>query len=767
MKNKIILSLVFLLSFIKFNYSQVSNYTFSETTGTYTSITTGTQLVTTTAGATTYDTDGSNFTLAAGNQFTFNSTTITSVTMQADGSLWLNPGTSTTGNSVTTPISSTATSAGIISALGMDLRSTALASQVYERRWLDDGTEVIFQWQNAARYIQSGVERFSFQIRINKSTGVVRIVYGNMTTIANSTTYQPQVGLRGSSNTDYNIRRLTTSIPDGTPNWGAPNGTGGYTSGSNGYTCRFTTGSPSCIPTSGLIFIYSPPSCSSPSSPIITATSPTAANISWTSSPSSPSGGYQWEVRTSGVGGSGATGLSASGTTGAGVVSTSVTSLVSNTTYTLYVRSDCGSSSYSTWVSSTSITTPITPPSNDDSGGAIALTINSSTTCTTTTSGTSIGATQTLAAQSGYGTADDDVWYKFTATAVSLDMRVTRGTMGDLVVEAYDNSLASIGVVDGSTTTENVSFTNLIINNIYYVRVYSYASTLGKQGTFTICMTTPTQPPVNDNASGAITLTVNNPYITGTNDGATESTTAPTPSGPAYYGDDVWYKVVVPSGGKVQIRTAPLVLTDIVMEVYSGTASSLTYITYNDDSSSVNPMSYIELSSRPQGETIWIRVWDYSGDETGSFKIRATTPIALPIELLSFNGSSKNSYNSLYWSTASETDNDYFSVEKTLDGKNYSVVGVVNGNGNSQILNNYELKDFSVEKVINYYRLKQTDIDGNYNYSDIISIDNREDLTPTLIKVVNILGQEVDEYKNGVFMFYYDDGSIVKRYFNK
>ena len=749
------------------SFGQVSNYTFSETTGTYTAITGGTQLVTTTGGVTSYDTDGSYFTLAAGNQFTFNSTTITSVIMQSDGSLWLNPGTSTTGNAVTVPISSTSTAAGIISALGMDLRSTAIASQVYERRWQDDGTEIIFQWKNAARYVQSSAERFSFQIRINKSTGVVRIVYGNMTTIQNSTTYQPQVGLRGSTNTDYNIRRLTTTIPDATPNWGAPNGTGGYTSGSNAYTCRFTTGSPSCIPTSGLIFIYSPPACSSPSSPLSSNVATTTSDISWTSSPSSPSGGYQWEIRTSGAGGSGASGLTTSGATSAGVVSTSITGLTSNTTYTLYVRSDCGSSNYSSWVSSSTFTTSIEAPSNDNSVGAITLTINSNTTCTTTTTGTSIGSTQTLAAQSGYGTADDDVWYKFTATASSLDMSVSRGTMGDLVVESFTSSLVSIGTIDGSTTTENVSFTNLTIGSVYYVRVYSFGSAVGKQGTFTICMTTPTQPPVNDEASGAITLIVNDPYITGTNDGSTSSTTAPTPTGPSYYGGDVWYKVVVPSGGTVQIRTSSLILTDMVMEVYSGvSSSSLTSITYNDDSLSFsNYMPYIPLSSRPHGETIWIRVWDYSNDEVGTFKIRATTPISLPIELLSFNGISKSGYNSLRWSTSSEIDNDYFSIEKTIDGNNFNVVGVINSSGNSQLLNNYELKDFSIEKVINYYRLKQTDISGNYKYSDLISIDNSQESMPTLIKVVNMLGQEVDEYTNGIYLFYYDDGSIVKQYF--
>ena len=242
---------IFLTFFLKSQVSAV--YTFSETTGTYTPITNGTQLVTTTAGATTYDTDGSSITLSSGSQFVFNGGTITSVNMTADGSIWLNPGTSTTGNGTTGPIASNSSAAGVISALGMDLRSTALTSQVYERRVEDVGTEVVFQWQNCARYLQSSTERFSFQIRIEKSTGNIRVVYGNMTTIANSTTYQPQVGLRGTTNADYNTRRLTGAVPDATPNWGAPNGT---TSGtSNAHTCRFTSAA-TCYPTSGLIFVW-------------------------------------------------------------------------------------------------------------------------------------------------------------------------------------------------------------------------------------------------------------------------------------------------------------------------------------------------------------------------------------------------------------------------------------------------------------------------------------------------------------------------------
>ncbi len=103
--------------------------------------------------------------------------------------------------------------------------------------------------------------------------------------------------------------------------------------------------------------IYETTSCAAPTSLTTSSVAQTTCTASWTAPGSAPANGYQWEVRTSGAGGSGATGLAASGTTGAGVVTASVTGLSANTTYTLYVRSDCGSSSYSSWASSSTFKT--------------------------------------------------------------------------------------------------------------------------------------------------------------------------------------------------------------------------------------------------------------------------------------------------------------------------------------------------------------------------------------------------------------------------
>ena len=504
--------LILLFTLISFlGFTQVSSlYSFSETTGTYTAIVGGTQLVTTTGGAVTYDTDGSYFTIPSGSQFQFNNTTITSVNMTADGALFLNPGTTTTGNGVTGPISSTGTAVGVITGMGMDLRSTAIASQVYERRWEDVGTEVVFQWQNAARYLQSSSERFSFQIRVNKSNGQIRVVYGNMTTITTSTTYQPMVGLRGSTNTDYNNRRLTTSIPDATPNWGAPNGTTAGTS--NAHNVRFRSG---CVPTSGLIFIWTVQSCIGPTLPTISYTSSSTANLSWTAPGSPPSNGYNWELRSSGAGGSGATGLAASGSVTAGTTTTTASSLTQQTSYILYVQSNCGGTT-SSWVASTAT---VSPPTNNDCSNATSVTVNNSSTCTSTTSVSSVGATQSSAACAGTG-ADDDVWFSFVATNTSHVLTVTPGTMADVVFQVYGGNcggLSSLSCIDATagSSVETTTVNSLSIGVTYYIRIHSYASTVGSRGTFTVCITTPcTTPTTAGTLSSDKTTTVVNDAVT-------------------------------------------------------------------------------------------------------------------------------------------------------------------------------------------------------------------------------------------------------------
>ena len=100
---------------------------------------------------------------------------------------------------------------------------------------------------------------------------------------------------------------------------------------------------------------------------------------------------------------------------------------------------------------------------------------------------------------------------------------------------------------------------------------------------------------------------------------------------------------------------------------------------------------------------------------------RSNIPILLGTKLLSF--SSKNPTNStvIYWTTSSEINNNYFTLESSLNGESWSEEERVYGAGNSSNLNSYSCHISNPPYGISYYRLKQTDYDGKISYSDVIS----------------------------------------------
>lgn len=104
---------------------------------------------------------------------------------------------------------------------------------------------------------------------------------------------------------------------------------------------------------------------------------------------------------------------------------------------------------------------------------------------------------------------------------------------------------------------------------------------------------------------------------------------------------------------------------------------------------------------------------------------QSTTP--LPIELLSFTGEYEGVKNKLEWVTASELNNDYFTIERSGDGMAFEFMETKDGAGNSTQQIQYHTYDFHPFVGQTYYRLKQTDYNGDFSYSSIISIDNKLD----------------------------------------
>ncbi|MFK7947394.1 MAG: fibronectin type III domain-containing protein, partial [Saprospiraceae bacterium] len=97
----------------------------------------------------------------------------------------------------------------------------------------------------------------------------------------------------------------------------------------------------------------------------------------------------------------------------------------------------------------------------------------------------------------------------------------------------------------------------------------------------------------------------------------------------------------------------------------------------------------------------------------------------LPVELTYFTAKAENANNLLQWQTASEENNSHFEVERSTDGINFETIGQVAGNGTTFETSNYSFVDEQPE-LVSYYRLRQVDFDGNYEYSKIEVVERNQ-----------------------------------------
>lgn len=97
--------------------------------------------------------------------------------------------------------------------------------------------------------------------------------------------------------------------------------------------------------------------------------------------------------------------------------------------------------------------------------------------------------------------------------------------------------------------------------------------------------------------------------------------------------------------------------------------------------------------------------------------------VPLPVELISFEANCLNKETVLEWCTASETNNDFFTVEQSIDGINFQAIGTVNGNGTTTGKRCYKFTAGAGIANVNYYRLTQTDYSKKTTVHKIISVN--------------------------------------------
>ena len=226
---------LFLLLSVSPARAQISTYyTFSQATETYTAITGGTAL----GSGMLDDYNYSGITIPF--TFNFNGVNYTSLNVNTNGYVTL--GATLPPVDVYGPISNATGYSGAICALGRDLQGLATGEIRYQTLGTSPTRVFVVQWKDFRKYNATG-DQFNFQIKMYESTGVIKLTYG--TFVSNATNAFPQVGLRGSTNTEFKNRQTST-------NWvSTVNGV------ANASACSLTS---TILPSSGLTFIWSPPS---------------------------------------------------------------------------------------------------------------------------------------------------------------------------------------------------------------------------------------------------------------------------------------------------------------------------------------------------------------------------------------------------------------------------------------------------------------------------------------------------------------------------
>lgn len=111
-------------------------------------------------------------------------------------------------------------------------------------------------------------------------------------------------------------------------------------------------------------------------------------------------------------------------------------------------------------------------------------------------------------------------------------------------------------------------------------------------------------------------------------------------------------------------------------------------------------------------------------EEFSEFWLHGTSHITpLPVEMIYLEANAvNNAFIQLKWATALEVNNDGFQIERSTDGQTWATIGWVNGNDNATTQTNYTFDDVNVvANTVYYYRLKQVDNDGAFEYTDIVS----------------------------------------------
>jgi len=250
----------------------------------------------------------------------------------------------------------------------------------------------------------------------------------------------------------------------------------------------------------------------------------------------------------------------------------------------------------------------------------------------------------------------------------------------------------------------------------------------------------------------------------------------------------------------------PSVSTGLIQIVTSGTRS---YIEHTSTGTSTTTgakswtFTWVPATSGFTGNVVFyvaMASTNSNNNESGdTIYAKAITFNVLPVRWNSFDAVITGRNVILNWSTASEINNDYFEVERSSDQNAWEIISKVKGSSNSSVIHKYSAYDENVKSGDLYYRVKQVDFDGRFDYSKTIKLelDDLSDIniypvptTETLhisgakwvnqINLINSSGTllktfrpenyeiniDLSDFKNGIYFlrFETEKGVILKRF---
>lgn len=184
-----------------------------------------------------------------------------------------------------------------------------------------------------------------------------------------------------------------------------------------------------------------------------------------------------------------------------------------------------------------------------------------------------------------------------------------------------------------------------------------------------------------------------------------------------YQGDNSIFRTYTISPTNAANLKANITLKYDAAELNGNNSGSLKV--YQLEDHGAKGVEWVELISSDNGSEVTATTEDNTLSELTI--TLAGTAETLPISLIDFRTNCQNNSVMLHWTTATEVNNDYFIIEKSIDGLNYIELARVSGNGNTNSIINYEFLDYSALSDLVYYRLSQVDYDGKTTIFNPIS----------------------------------------------